>query len=56
MPRRTHAASSDEDKWKKMEAGLEAEADKKGFTGERRRRYIYGAKRKAGWKPSREKK
>lgn len=31
-----------------------AEADKKGLTGRRREAYIYGAKRKAGWVPRRE--
>lgn len=37
-----------------MEQALEAEADRKGLTGERRRRYIFGAMRKRGWKPERE--
>ena len=31
-----------------------AEADKKGLTGKRRDAYIYGAKRRAGWVPRRE--
>jgi hypothetical protein len=30
------------------------EADKKGLTGRRRDAYIYGAKRRAGWVPKRE--
>ena len=41
---------------KKLEAQLKRQAAKKGLKGERRRAYIYGAMRKAGWKPSREKK
>ena len=31
-----------------------AAADKKGLTGKRRDAYIYGAKRRAGWVPRRE--
>ena len=36
---------------KKLEKALEKQADKKGFKGERRTRYIYGTLRKTGWKP-----
>ena len=32
------------------------EAKKKGFTGERADRYVYGAMRASGWAPNREKK
>lgn len=35
----------------KMKRALEAEADKKGLTGERRDRYVYGTMVKAGWRP-----
>jgi hypothetical protein len=38
-----------------MEAALTAEANKKGFSGKRKDAYIYGAMRKTGWKPAREK-
>jgi len=38
-----------------MERRLSAEADKRGYTGDRRDRYIYGTMRKTGWKPQREK-
>lgn len=41
---------------KKMEAALKREAQKKGLTGERKDAYVYGAMRKTGWKPKREKK
>jgi len=41
---------------KKMEAELKLEARKKGLRGKRFNAYVYGAMRKAGWKPSREKK
>lgn len=37
------------------EKALKKEAAKKGLTGERKNTYIYGALRKIGWKPSREK-
>lgn len=30
------------------------EADRKGLTGRRRDAYIYGTKRRAGWRPKRE--
>lgn len=40
----------------KMERKLKAEAKKKGFSGERADKYVYGTMRKQGWKPSREKK
>jgi hypothetical protein len=36
---------------KAMEEALSREAEKKGMTGERKNAYIYGAMRKAGWKP-----
>jgi hypothetical protein len=36
---------------KKMEADLKKEAKKKGLSGERADRYVYGTMRKAGWKP-----
>lgn len=39
-----------------MERALKREAKKKGLKGERMNKYIYGAMRKAGWKPKREKK
>lgn len=39
-----------------MERALRKAAEAKGFTGERKDRYIYGAMRARGWKPSREKK
>jgi len=41
---------------KKLEKKLKREAARKGFTGERADRYIYGTLRKTGWKPDREKK
>ena len=37
-----------------MEQALKRQARKKGYTGERADRYVYGAMRKAGWKPKRE--
>ena len=39
---------------KKMEAALKREARKKGITGKREDAYVYGAMRKTGWKPKRE--
>ncbi len=39
---------------KKMERELKAEAAKKGLTGERADRYVYGTMRKTGWAPKRE--
>jgi len=36
---------------KKMEAALKREAAKKGLTGARADKYVYGAMRKTGWKP-----
>jgi hypothetical protein len=39
-----------------LERKLKAEARKKGFTGDRARRYVYGTMRKTGWKPSTQKK
>jgi len=33
---------------------LMREGRKKGFTGRQLKRYVYGAMRAAGWKPSRE--
>lgn len=41
---------------KKMEEELKREARRKGLKGERADAYVYGAMRKAGWKPDREKK
>jgi len=40
---------------KELEKKLKAEARKKGFTGERADRYVYGTLRKAGWKPKKQK-
>ena len=39
----------------KLERALKAEARKRGYSGERADRYVYGTMRKTGWKPSREK-
>lgn len=41
---------------KEMEIALKKEAKKKGFTGKRANRYVYGAMRKTGWVPSTQKK
>lgn len=41
---------------KELERKLKAQARKKGYTGERADKYVYGTLRKTGWKPSREKK
>lgn len=41
---------------KQMEEDLKAEARKKGLTGERADRYVYGTMRKTGWTPSTQKK
>ena len=41
---------------KKLERKLKAEARKKGFTGERADRYVYGTLRKTGWTPSTQRK
>ena len=41
---------------KAMEKALKKEVKKKGFTGERADRYVYGAMRASGWAPNREKK
>jgi hypothetical protein len=38
---------------KKLEAKLKREARKKGFTGKRFNRYVYGGLRSEGWKPKR---
>ncbi len=38
------------------ERSLKAQARKKGFTGERFRKYVYGGLRNLGWKPSHQKK
>ncbi len=40
---------------KKMERKLKAMVKKKGFGKERSDAYVYGAMRKMGWKPGREK-
>jgi hypothetical protein len=39
-----------------MEKALKKSAKKKGLKGKRKNAYIYGAMRKKGWKPKREKK
>lgn len=41
---------------KALEEKLKREARKKGFTGERADRYVYGTLRKLGWTPSKPKK
>ena len=41
---------------KELEEKLKRQATKKGFTGKRKAKYVYGTLRKTGWKPSREKK
>jgi len=41
---------------KEMERKLKAEAKKKGLTGERADKYVYGTMRKTGWTPSKKKK
>ena len=41
---------------KKLEAELVRKAHRMGLTGSRKDAYVYGALRKTGWKPSREKK
>ena len=38
-----------------LERALRAAAKRKGLTGERADRYVYGALRKTGWKPKGEK-
>lgn len=40
---------------KALEDKLERQADAKGFTGARKRAYVYGAMRKTGWVPDIEK-
>jgi hypothetical protein len=40
---------------KALERKLKAQARKKGFTGKRADRYVYGTLRKTGWKPSHQK-
>lgn len=40
---------------KDLERKLRARAARKGLRGARARRYIYGAMRKAGWRPRRRK-
>ena len=40
----------------KLEKKLRKEAKKKGFKGKRADKYVYGALRKTGWKPSHQKK
>jgi len=39
---------------KKSHRKLERRARKKGFSGKRKDRYVYGTMRKTGWKPERE--
>jgi hypothetical protein len=41
---------------KAMEKQLKRQAAKKGLKGKRAAAYVYGTMRKAGWKPSQEKK
>lgn len=41
---------------KAMEKALKKEAKKKGFTGERADRYVYGAMENRGWRPNQGKK
>mgnify|MGYP006301606233 CR=1 FL=1 len=41
---------------KKAEKALKAEAKQKGLTGKAADKYVYGALRKQGWKPKKEKK
>jgi len=41
---------------KQLEKKLKAQARKKGFTGKRFNKYVYGALRDTGWKPKRENK
>jgi len=36
---------------KEMERKLKSQAKKKGYSGERADRYVYGTLRKTGWKP-----
>jgi len=40
---------------KALEEKLEFQAEAKGFSGARKRAYVYGTMRKTGWKPEREK-
>ena len=40
----------------RLEKLLKAQAKRKGLKGKKAGAYIYGTMRKAGWKPSREKK
>jgi hypothetical protein len=40
---------------KELHAKLRKQAEKRGFKGKRKDKYVYGTMRKAGWKPSREK-
>ena len=40
----------------KAELALKRKAEKKGFKGKQKARYVFGALRKMGWKPNREKK
>ncbi len=41
---------------KELEAKLKRQARKKGFTGERFNKYVYGGLRATGWTPSHQKK
>lgn len=40
---------------KKLEKQLARQAERKGYTGRRKDRYVYGTLRKLGWKPRRRK-
>lgn len=41
---------------KRMEEALKREAAKRGYTGQRADKFVYGTMRKTGWKPSGQKK
>jgi hypothetical protein len=43
-----------EEKIKKVEEKLREQARKKGLSGDRADAYVFGGKRKTGWKPKRE--
>jgi len=46
--------ASQEDKWLRMKSHIGGSASARGISGKRRNAYIYGAMRKRGWKPKRE--
>jgi hypothetical protein len=41
---------------KKLEQALKREAAKRGYSGDRADKYVYGTMRKTGWKPGTQKK